>query len=166
MHHSSGSSGRTAMATQRKITKPIIGWREWVSLPDLGITRIKTKVDTGARSSCLHAFDIDKISKGGRPVLRFSVHPMQREATVTIRCEAELCDQRWIRSSNGKRERRPVIRTGLYFNGEVWLIDLTLTSRDVMGFRMLLGREAVRRRFLVDPGRSYLIRQLAPARAV
>jgi len=142
----------------------IIGWREWVALPDLDISRIKAKVDTGARSSSLHAFDIEVFSRRQRDLVRFIVHPVQRETKTTIRCVAELHEHRHVKSSSGHREYRPVIRTVLELGGERRPIDLTLTTRDAMGFRMLLGREAIRKRFLVDPGRSYLFRELVPKR--
>lgn len=142
----------------------LIGWREWVALPDLGVERIKVKVDTGARTSSLHAYDVERFARRGAQWVRFQVHPMQRESRETIFCEAPIRDFRYVRSSNGRRELRPVIRTNLHLNGEDWLIDLNLTSRDMMGFRMLLGREAVRNRFAVHPGRSFLIRELVPRR--
>jgi hypothetical protein len=127
----------------------------------LSVERIKAKVDTGARSSSLHAFDI-RILVHASPVVQFKVHPIQHEGNVEITCQAPLLEQRWVRSSNGKRELRPVVRTQLALGDDSWPIDLTLTSRDTMGFRMLLGREAVRQRFTVDPGVSYLIRKLVP----
>lgn len=139
--------------------KPTIGWREWVALPDLDITSVKAKVDTGARSSSLHAFNVEIVKRKKRTMVRFSVHPIQGDTRETVHCEAELVDERWVRSSNGKRELRPTIRTSVSFGGDAWPIDLTLTSRDLMGFRMLLGREAVRRRFLVDAGRSFLTKR-------
>lgn len=143
---------------------PRVGWREWVGLPDLDITRIKAKVDTGARSSSLHAYDIEVFSRGQRDFVRFTVHPVQRETKTTVRCVAELHEHRHVKSSSGHREYRPIIRTVVELGGERWPIDLTLTTRDAMGFRMLLGREAIRKRFLVDPGRSYLFRELIPKR--
>lgn len=139
-----------------------IGWREWVGLPELDISRIKVKVDTGARSSSLHAFDIEVFSRGRRDYVRFTVHPVQREAKTTVHCVAELHEHRHVKSSSGHREYRPIIRTLVQLGGERWPIDLTLTTRDAMGFRMLLGREAVRKRFVVDPGRSYLFPELVP----
>lgn len=142
----------------------VIGWREWVALPELGISRIKAKVDTGARSSSLHAYDIEVFSRGRRDYVRFVVHPVQRETKTTVHCIAELYEHRHVRSSSGHREYRPIIRTSLELGGERWPIDLTLTTRDAMGFRMLLGREAIRGRFVVEPGRSYLCRQLVPRR--
>ena len=137
-------------------SKAVLGWREWVALPDLRIDPIKVKVDTGARSSTLHAYDIEYLQRRGRGYVAFKVHPRQRDSQRVVRCEAPLHDVRRVRSSDGTAQQRPVIRTRLALGGNEWEIDLTLTARDAMGFRMLLGREAVRRRFVVDPGRSYL----------
>lgn len=134
----------------------IIGWREWLGLPGLGVEAIKAKVDTGARSSALHAFDIERFRRKGADWVRFVIHPRQRETKTTIFAEARLFDERHVRSSSGARELRPVIVTDVLISGEIWPIELTLTNRDEMGFRMLLGREALRRRFLVDPSRSYV----------
>ncbi len=134
---------------------PLIGWREWVALPKLGVERIKAKVDTGARSSSLHAFDLQPFRRRGRDWVRFLVHPQQRSAKGEIEVEAPVLEHRLIRSSNGKSSERPVIVTPLQLLGCTWPIELTLASRDEMGFRMLLGREAVRRRFLIDAGGSY-----------
>lgn len=142
--------------------KPRIGWREWVQLPELRIHRVKAKVDTGARSSSLHAFDVELLKRKRRTMVHFFVHPIQDDRQTTVECLAELVDERWVKSSNGKRELRPTIRTTVSFGGDAWPVDLTLTSRDLMGFRMLLGREAVRRRFLIDPGRSFLMKALKP----
>jgi hypothetical protein len=133
----------------------VMGWREWLELPDLGIRRVKAKVDTGARSSSLHAEQIELFQSRGRMGVRFIVLPLQRSRLKSVACEAPLHDERYVRSSNGSRELRPVIRTNVSWGGQVWDVDLTLTSRDLMGFRMLLGREAIRRRYLVDTGRSY-----------
>ena len=133
-----------------------IGWREWLVLPDLGITNIKAKIDTGARSSALHAFDLEVFKRQGLDWVRFNVHPHQRNNHDTITAEAELLDMRNVRNSGGQNQPRPVIQTTVLLKGQQWPIELTLTNRDVMGFRMLLGRQAVRQRFLVDPGRSYI----------
>jgi hypothetical protein len=141
-----------------------LGWREWVGLPDLGVKRVKVKVDTGARSSSLHAEDIELLGGRGAKRVRFRVCPIQRSREKSRVCEAELHDERWIKSSNGKSELRPVIRTRVSWNGEQWAIDLTHTSRDIMGFRMLLGREAVRGRYLVDAGHSFLGKKAVKAR--
>ena len=134
---------------------PVIGWREWVGLPDFGIKQIKAKVDTGARSSSLHAFDLHEFERDGSKWVRFQVHPVQRRADRSVDVEAEVLEFRSVRSSSGKASMRPVIVTHVSMMGITWPVELTLASRDEMGFRMLLGREAFRRRFLVDAGRSY-----------
>lgn len=135
--------------------RPVIGWREWVALPELGIDRIKAKVDTGARSSSLHAFDVRLFERDGRQFVRFKLHPLQRSTKTTIQAEAPVLEFRPIKSSSGHITRRPVVKTQVSLMGQCWPIELTLASRDEMGFRMLLGREAVRGRFVVDAGGSY-----------
>ena len=139
--------------------RPAVGWREWAALPDLGIPAIKVKVDTGARSSALHAFDVVVHRDAGGAWVEFAVHPLQRDSCSTVRARARLLDERWVRSSSGRRTLRPVIATQLVLGGNHWPIELTLERRDLMGFRMLIGREAVRRRLVVDPGRSFLAGQ-------
>ncbi len=134
----------------------LVGWREWVALPDLGIPRIKAKIDTGARSSSLHAYDIRRFRRKGRSMVRFRVHPIQKNTRTTVEAEAELFDQRKVRSSSGQESLRWVIVTELDVGGRRHPIEITLTRRDAMGFRMLLGRQALRRRFMVDPGASFL----------
>jgi hypothetical protein len=134
---------------------PVIGWREWVGLPDFGIKHIKVKVDTGARSSSLHAFDLRKFERDGEEWVRFQVHPVQRKKDRIVDVEARVLEHRSVRSSSGKASMRPVIVTRVRLLGITWPVELTLASRDEMGFRMLLGREAFRRRFLVDAGKSY-----------
>jgi hypothetical protein len=127
-----------------------------VSLPDLCDLPINAKVDTGARTSSLHAFALQRFLRDGEPWVRFEVHPLQRsKASVTV-VEYPVHDERAVRSSTGHQQHRFVIRTPVRLGDDQWEIDLTLTRRDEMGFRMLLGREAVRRRFQIDPGRSYL----------
>lgn len=143
-------------SVSQSLDLPPIGWREWLSLPDLNITGIKAKIDTGARSSALHAFDIEFFKRQDLDFVRFKVHPYQFNDADTIVAEAELLDIRNVRNSGGQSQSRPVIKTHVMLEGKRWPIELTLTNRDVMGFRMLLGRQAVRRRFLVDSGRSYL----------
>ena len=150
-------------APQRK-TKPVLGWREWLTLPDLGVRAIKAKVDTGARSSALHAFDVEHFERDGRRWVRFKLHPFQKDTLTTVAAEAELHCERYVRNSGGHLSLRPVILTTLELDGKRWPIELTLVRRDAMGFRMLLGRQAVRRRFRVEPGRSYLLSQAPPAR--
>lgn len=124
-------------------------------LPDLGIPKVKAKIDTGARSSSLHAFDVRTFKKKGKTYVRFKVHPLQRNSKRTVECEALVLEYRKITSSNGHAQQRPVILTTIDVLGEALEIELTLANRDAMGFRMLLGREAVRGRFLVDAGKSF-----------
>ena len=134
---------------------PVIGWREWVVLPEFGIRRIKAKVDTGARSSAIHAIHVKEFERNGQLWVRFQVHPMQRSTKVVNTAEAIVIDRRAIRSSSGKATIRPVIKTTVKILGVEFDVELTLANRDEMGFRMLLGREAFRNRFLIDPGNSY-----------
>lgn len=136
------------------IHKPTIGWREWVGLPELVIPWVKAKVDTGARSSSLHAWDVHVDEDTGE--VRFAVHPFQHDDVLTVPVRAPLVGMREVRSSNGEVERRPAITTTATICGQAVPIELTLTNRDDMGFRMLLGRSALKRRFLVDAGRSFL----------
>ncbi len=145
-------------------TKDVIGWREWVGLPDLGIGFVKVKIDTGARSSALHAFDIHLSSRHGAEIVRFKVHPFQRETSTTIVARAEVAEYREVRSSSGHRSLRPVIITPVTLGGESWPIELTLVNRDEMGFRMLLSRDALRGRFLIDPARSFVAGRGPPRR--
>jgi len=147
---------KTPIASSQTKHLTIIGWREIIALPKLGISQIKVKIDTGARSSALHAFHIEKFQRHGKSMLRFQVHPYQRNNKQTVLAEAELLEYRQIRNSGGYAQLRPVILTEVELSGIEWQIELTLTNRDVMGFRMLLGREALRHRFLVDAGKSFL----------
>ena len=133
----------------------IVGWREWVSLPALGIDAIKAKLDTGARTSALHAWNQEVYERDDRPWIRFCAYPFQRDDATVVRCAAPLADHRWVRNSGGARERRYVIATMLAVGGATWSIELTLTNRDEMGFRMLIGREAMRGRLIIDPKQSY-----------
>ncbi len=135
----------------------VIGWREWLSLPDLGIRKIKAKIDTGARTSSLHAFDIKEFEVGKKTYVSFKVHPIQRDNSRVIKSEAELVAKRKVKNSGGKVTLRPVIITTINIGGMTWDIELTLINRDEMGFRMLLGREAVRGHLLVNPGNSYIL---------
>jgi len=135
---------------------PSCGWREWVALPDLKIECIKAKVDTGARTSTLHAFDVVCFKKSSRDWVRFNVHPIQYRLDKIISCTAELQDIRYVTNSGGNKEERYVIVTTLAMGEKAWPIELTLTNRDAMRFRMLLGRTALRNHFLIDLRRSYL----------
>ena len=133
-----------------------VGWREWVALPELGVEWIKAKVDTGARSSSLHAFDMEFFELDADPWIRFQIHPWQESSLDPQPVEAPILEMRLVRSSSGEATERPTIATSVSLRGQVIPIELTLTRRDEMGFRMLLGREALRGRLLVDPGQSYL----------
>lgn len=134
----------------------VIGWREWISMPDLDLDEIKAKIDTGALSSALHAVNVERIRSRGRDMVRFDVHPHQRNAAGTVPAEAELVDERRVRSSTGQVELRPVVLIAVKIRGRQWTTEFTLTSRYEMGFRVLLGRRALRGRFLVDTKRSFV----------
>lgn len=132
------------------------GWREWVALPELGVEAIKAKLDTGAATSALHAVHIRRFTTAGVDRVAFDVHPAQRGTRGTVNCSAEVIDERMFKSSNGQRERRIVIKRLLAIGGRRFPIEISLTNRDTMGFRMLIGRSAMRGRLLVDPGRSFV----------
>lgn len=133
-----------------------MGWREWVALPDLGVTAIKAKVDTGAASSSLHAFHMRRFSEDGREMIRFDVHPRQRSGAGAVTVVAEIVDERTVRNPGGRSEVRPIIRTLIGWADLAWQAEINLTRRDEMGFRMLLGRKTLKGMVMVDPGRSYL----------
>ena len=134
-----------------------LGWREWVALPELGIQQIKAKVDTGARTSALHAFEVRPYSEDGRDRVEFLMHPMQKDTDTVVTCTADVLDKRLVTDYGGHKEERYVIGTTLSIGGNAWPIETTLTSRDDMRFRMLLGRTAIKGRAQVNPARSYLV---------
>jgi hypothetical protein len=134
-----------------------LGWREWVQLPELGLRNVKAKVDTGARTSALHAFEVMPFDNNGVSSVQFKIHPNQRDNDTVVVCTAALIDERIVRDSGGHREKRWVIETPVHIGKHVWLVECTLTSRDDMIFRKLLGRTAINNRAVVDPSRSYLL---------
>lgn len=133
----------------------VLGWREWVSLPDLGISKIKAKIDTGARTSSLHAFGIKRFKYRGHDKVRFEIHPVQRNDQLIIKCTADLVDIRNVIDSGGHRELRHVIETTVSLGGLTRSIQITLTDRSTMNFRMLLGRKALQSYYIIDPARSF-----------
>lgn len=136
--------------------KTLVGWREWVSLPDLGIAHIKAKVDTGARTSALHAFDVAAQQHDGKDFVHFKIHPLQRNNDMVVECRAEIIEQREVTDSGGHKELRFVINTSIVLGSRTFISEMTLTNRDTMIFRMLLGRTTLKPDFIVDPARSYL----------
>jgi hypothetical protein len=140
----------------------VLGWREWVSLPELGVDHIKAKIDTGARTSALHAFFVDPFLRRGRRWVRIGIHPLQGSAELAVEAELPVVDHRGVTDSGGHREMRYVVRTDVVLGAARWPIELTLTNRDTMKFRMLLGRTALKGRYVVDPRLSYRIGK-APA---
>lgn len=134
----------------------VLGWREWVSFPELSIPLIKAKVDTGARTSCLHAFMVEPFERDGSEWVRFDIHPDQYDNTEVLRCEAPVKDRRKVKDSGGHQELRYVIETTVAVGKQAHTAEITLTDRDAMKFRVLLGRTMMRGNYTVDPGKSYL----------
>jgi hypothetical protein len=133
-----------------------IGWREWVGLPELGVSAIQAKVDTGADSSSLHAFNQERFERDGLEYIRFEVHPTKRSKSGVVQCESQVVMERKVKNPGGRIEVRPVISTTLVLNRVPIRALINLTERDEMTFRMLIGRRTIRGKFLVNPGRSYL----------
>lgn len=129
----------------------VVGGTEWCSFPTLGIPHVLARVDSGAKTSALHAFNITRFERRGEGWISFEVHPIQKVRRVVVRCEAQMVDRRTVRSSTGISEKRYVIRVPLKMGNNTWEVELTLSNRDSMGHRMLLGREAMSGRLLVDP---------------
>jgi hypothetical protein len=134
----------------------IVGWREWIALPDLGIPAIKAKIDTGARTSAIHVFDLEEFEVNGRRMVKFGLHPLRKSKSITYWCEAPVLERKNVKNSGGRSEKRYVIQTKAQIGDLNWPINITLTNRDLMMFRMLLGRKALENHFLVDPGGSYV----------
>ncbi|MBP3978543.1 RimK/LysX family protein [Microbacterium sp. BLY] len=134
----------------------LTGWREWVSLPDLGVDWIKAKIDTGARTSSLHAFDIEEFVQDDEAWVRFRVKPWQDSQEDAVVVESPIHDRREVRSSSGHAQERLVVQLMIRLVDREVLAEVTLSNRDEMGFRMLIGREALRRGYIVDPARSFL----------
>ncbi len=140
-----------------ELAQKTVGWREWLALPDLAIGHIKAKVDTGAKTSALHAFYVKHYERNGVAWVRFGIHPLQLSVSSFVECDAPVKERRMVTDSGGHAELRPVIETTLMAGGQQWVIEVTLTDRETMRFRMLLGRSALKRRFLVDSNKSFLL---------
>lgn len=149
-----GKQKKQALQKQ-SLQKQVLGWREWASLPELNIPAIAVKVDTGARTSSIHAFHIRPFVQDGQIFVRFIIHPLQKKKKPCICCTLPLKYKKTIRSSNGIAEERYIVSTVIEIGEKRWPIDLSLANRDVMSYRMLLGREAMSH-ILVDPKKSFL----------
>ena len=147
------------LRSQSKLTEDgcsLIGWKEWLALPDLGIPALKAKIDTGARTSALHTFCIEEFTVKEQLMVRFGIHPLRKQNNIELFCKAPVFDRRLVKDSGGHSEMRYVIETMVILGSVQWPIQISLTNREGMMFRMLLGRTALKQRFLVDPGQAYL----------
>lgn len=144
----------------------MVGWKEWCALPALAIPAIKAKIDTGAKTSALHAFNIEISVDRGEPFVFFNVHPLPKNRELVVYCRAPLIDHRYVSDSGGHREKRYVIASPLRLGGDIWQIEITLANREPMAFRMLLGREALRGRVYINPASSTCQRKLTMRQAL
>ena len=136
--------------------KTEIGWREWVSLPELCLPAIKAKIDTGAKTSALHTFKLERVTKNSVDLARFWIHPLQNNDDTVRVCESPIVDCRQVKDSGGHTEERFIIQTSILLNDKQWQIEISLTNRENMLFRMLLGRSAlIDGGFIVNPGKSF-----------
>ena len=141
-------------------TMPVAGWNETASLPELGVDSIRVKLDTGAKMSALHAFNLVEFKKNDQTWVDFEIHPFQNNDTYIVKCSVPVSDVRTIKSSNGQSEKRYVIFSIIKIGAIEWPIEITLTNRDQMSYRMLLGRTAMQNRLLVDPHRTHLLSEV------
>lgn len=141
----------------KKSDLPVLGWNEWASLPGLGVKRLRCKVDTGARTSALHAFYVEEFEENGIERVRFGLHPKQDSTETEVHCVSDILDRRNVTDSGGHTDARIVIQTPVVLGNLTWPIEITLTNRDTMRFRMLLGRSAIAENFMVNPGHGYLM---------
>ncbi|MBL1142643.1 MAG: ATP-dependent zinc protease [Proteobacteria bacterium] len=138
--------------------KQTIGWKEWLALPELGIPAIKAKIDTGARTSSLHTYQLERFSKNGKDLVRFDIHPLQKRSDISVGCESEVIDVRIVKDSGGHEEERFFIKTPVQLNDKSWDIEISLTNRENMLFRMLLGRTGLTSgHLLVDSSIHYAL---------
>lgn len=143
--------------------KTIIGKQEWCALPELGLPAIKARIDSGAKTSSLHAFNIQPFEEGGKKYVRFEIHPIQKNRKTMKHCVGLLVDKRNVKSSSGDKQARYVIKTPIRLGKDTWDIEVTLTNRDSMGYRMLIGREAMKKRILIDPDKSFCLGKIDEA---
>lgn len=159
---SSGKKERGLVEPSKKIR---IGWQEWVSLPSIGVPMVKAKIDTGAKTSSLHAMDIRRYKKNQKDYVSFKVHPLQGTKKIAVVCHAPIIDYRAVMSSNAQLEKRYVISSIIILGGKSWEIEITLSNRDPLRFRMLLGRQALNSRVLIDPAKRLLTQSISPKAA-